>query len=499
MEADLAAATEAEDGAIASFDSLVGAKNKGIEAATAAIEAKSIRLGETDVSIAEMKGDLGDTVDTLKDDKAFLADLDKNCATAQEKYDAIVKERSEEALALADTIKLLNDDDSLELFKKVLPSASSFVQMQVSRAAEQSRALALLKQAHSPRLDFIALALHGKKMGFDKVIAMIDEMVGVLEGEQKDDDAKKDYCDKEFDTSEDKKKELDQAVADDDKAIEDAESTLSSLAAEIKALQDGIKALDKSVAEATEQRQSENAEFKELMSGNTAAVELIGVAKNRLNKFYNPKLYVAPAKRELSEEERIAVNMGETLAPTPAPGGIAGTGITAFVQIKEHRRADPGPAPEQASYSKKTEESNGVIAMMDLLIKDLEKEMQVAETAEKDAQSDYETSMSDAKEKRAADVQLAAEKESATAEAEGALQRHMESKLAANKELMATLEFISGLHGECDWLMQNYDTRKEARAGEVESLDKAKAVLSGADYSLLQQASAHRSLKVRRV
>merc|ERR1719310_415136 len=390
MEADLAAATEAENSAISSYDSLMEAKNKEIEAATAAIESKSIRLGETDVSIAELKGDLGDTIDSLKDDKAFLADLDKNCATAQEKYDAIVKERSEEALALADTIKLLNDDDSLELFKKVLPSASSFVQMQVSRAAEQSRALALLKQAHSPRLDFIALALHGKKMGFDKVISMIDEMVGVLEGEQKDDDAKKEYCDKEFDVSEDKKKELDQAVADDEKAIEDSESTLSSLASEIKALQDSIKDLDKQVAEATEQRQAENSEFKELMAGNTAAVELLGVAKNRLNKFYNPKLYKAHPKRELTEEERIAVNMGETLAPTPAPGGIAGTGISAFAEVNVHGKADPGPAPAQVGdFKKKSEESNGVIAMMDMLVADLDKEMTVAETEEKDAQADY--------------------------------------------------------------------------------------------------------------
>merc|ERR1719310_2074840 len=494
MEADLAAATEAENSAISSYDSLMEAKNKEIEAATAAIEAKSIRLGEVDVSIAELKGDLGDTIDSLKDDKAFLADLDKNCATAQEKYDAIVKERSEEALALADTIKLLNDDDSLELFKKVLPSASSFVQVQVSKAAQQSRALALLKQVHSPRLDFIALALHGKKMGFDKVISMIDEMVGVLEGEQKDDDAKKEYCDKEFDKSDDEKKVLEQAVSDDEKAIEDAESTLSSLASEIKALQDGIKALDKQVSEATEQRQSENAEFKELMAGNTAAVELLGVAKNRLNKFYNPKLYVAPAKRELSEEERIAVNMGETLAPTPAPGGIAGTGITAFVQIKEHRRADPGPAPEQASYSKKTEESNGVIAMMDLLIKDLEKEMQVAETAEKDAQSDYETSMSDAATKRADDSKTLSDKEAAKADTEGALQSHKDSKASHTKELMGTLEYIQSLHAECDWLLQYFTARKEARTSEIEALGKAKAVLSGADYSLVQLRSA-RSLR----
>merc|ERR1719163_1171267 len=122
MSADLTSATETEEAAIASYDSLVAAKNKEIAAATAAIEAKSTRLGEVSVSIAEMKGDLGDTIDSLADDKKFLADLEKNCGTAQEKYDAIVKERGEEVLALADTIKLLNDDDALELFKKVLPS-----------------------------------------------------------------------------------------------------------------------------------------------------------------------------------------------------------------------------------------------------------------------------------------------------------------------------------------------------------------------------------------
>merc|ERR1740138_41410 len=165
MTADLNAATDTENGAIESFNGLVAAKNKEIAAATSAIEAKSTRVGEVAVSIAEMKGDLGDTIDSLADDKKFLADLEKNCGSAQEKYDAIVKERSEEVLALADTIKLLNDDDALELFKKTLPSsAASFVQMQASREAVQSRALSLIKKANSPRMDFIALALHGKKI-----------------------------------------------------------------------------------------------------------------------------------------------------------------------------------------------------------------------------------------------------------------------------------------------------------------------------------------------
>merc|ERR1719263_2523196 len=51
---------------------------------------------------------------------------------------------------------------------------------------------------------------------------------------------------------------------------------------------------------------------------------------------------------------------------------------------------------------------------------------------------------------------------------------------------MAKAEFIKDLHLECDWLISNFQVRKEARAGEIDSLKKAKAVLSGADFSFLQ-------------
>merc|ERR1719310_768431 len=230
------------------------------------------------------------------------------------------------------------------------------------------------------------------------------------------------YCNKEFDATDDKRKMLEQAIADAEKAIADAEEGISTLTSEIKALNEAIEALDKSVAEATEQRQKENAEYTELMSSNTAAVDLLNLAKNRLNKFYNPKLYVPPPKRELSEEDRIMVSMGGTAPPTPAPGGIAGTGITAMVELDDA----PAPPPKAASYSKKTEESTGVIAMMDLLIKDLKAEMQTAEAEEKDAQADYETMAADA---------AITEKEGAKAETEAALQNQKDAKASATKEL----------------------------------------------------------------
>merc|ERR1712008_582318 len=112
------------------------------------------------------------------------------------------------------------------------------------------------------------------------------------------------------------KKELEHAVSDLETAIENAKEGIAKLADEIAALISGITELDKMVAEATEQRKEENVDFKELMASDTAAKELMKFAKNRLNKFYNPKLYKPPARTELSSEDRIVENMSGTSAPT---------------------------------------------------------------------------------------------------------------------------------------------------------------------------------------
>merc|ERR1712045_279620 len=92
-----------------------------------------------------------------------------------------------------------------------------------------------------PQLDLIALALKGKSQGFEKVIKMIDEMVANLKKEQTDDEAKKEYCDKELDASEDKKKVLDLKVSDSATAIEEIEGSIATLTEEIAALKAGIK------------------------------------------------------------------------------------------------------------------------------------------------------------------------------------------------------------------------------------------------------------------
>merc|ERR1719379_2683672 len=205
-----------------------------------------------------------------------------------------------------------------------------------------------------PAIDFIEMALQGKQMGFEKVITMIDDMVANLKKEQEADDSLKVYCDKEFDASDDKKKQLELSISDSETAIEELQGSIAMLADEMEALTDGIKALDKSVAEATELRKSEHEDYSELMTNDANAKEVLLWAKNRLNKFYNPKLYKAPPKRVLSAEDTIVTSMGGTLAPTNPPGGIAGTGI-GFVQVAQRDVVAPPPPPEAVgAYKKKS-------------------------------------------------------------------------------------------------------------------------------------------------
>jgi len=486
MEKDLAEVLAAEAEAKQNFEELVAAKEKEIASATKAIEEKTKRTGEVAVEIVNLKEDLDDTAESLAEDQKFLADLEKNCATKEKEWAEICKMRQEELIALADTIKILNDDDALELFKKSIPSASaSLLQVQVTRKELAKQALKVLSSTRrgsqpNVHLDLIELALQGKKVSFDKVIAMINDMVVLLGKEQVEDDTKKTYCENEFDKADDKKKELELTISDLEKAIDEIDEGMATLTTEIKDLQDGIVKLDREVVEATEQRKDEHADFVAQMAANTAVIQIIGVAKNRLNKFYNPKLYKPPPKRELSEEERITLNMGGTLAPTNPPGGIAGTGIS-FLGAK----APPPPPPEApGAYKKKGEESGGVLAMMDMMKAEVEKESQEAEFAEKDAQGEYEQMVLDAAAKRTADLKSIAEKEAAKAGLEADLIKTKDEKKAKTSELMATNEYISELHADCDWLLEKYEIRKEARTGEIEALKKAVAVLSGADYSL---------------
>jgi len=450
MQNELAEVTKSDGESRKSFEALIAAKEKELGSSQAAVESKVERMAETGISIVQMKEDLDDTTKGLSEDQAFVADLKKSCAAKQAEWDERCKIRADELLAIGETIKILNDDNALDLFKKTLPSAS-FLQMQVSGKEVRQEAIGALhtfRHRHrrhiDPQLDFIVLALRGKTNGFEVVVASIDKMIGLLDKEQTEDDQKKAYCEAKLDKTEDQKKSLEQKVEDTEKAMEEAKDTIATLADEIKGLAESITALDKSVAEATANRKAENAEYKESMAANVAAKKLLEMAEARLSKFYAGK----------------------------------------FMQIRVHDAdaAPPSPPPETwDAYKTKGEGAGGVGQMLRVLMTDLEKEITESKVEEKSAQSEYERFIADSGEKRRVDAQALADKESAKADLEKALQTMAATRKSTRFEAMAKAETLRDLHIECDFLLSNYETRQEARTGEVDSLKKAKAVLSGSD------------------
>merc|ERR1719305_1976510 len=145
MEKSLATATSEEQASVKDFNALVAAKTKEINSLTKSIESKTSRVGDLGVQLVTLKEDLDDTTKSLMEDEAFLKDLDNQCKTKEDQWASRQKIRAEELVAIGDTIKLLNDDDALELFKKTLPGAS-LMQVSTGSKTTKQRALAALQQ-----------------------------------------------------------------------------------------------------------------------------------------------------------------------------------------------------------------------------------------------------------------------------------------------------------------------------------------------------------------
>merc|ERR1719375_2272969 len=437
MAADLKEAVATEEEAKAAYATLTASKTKELAAANSAIEQKTARVGELGVEIVQGQADLEGTEEAVVEDSKMLANLHKQCETRKQEFDEKSKVRAEEMTAISETVEMLSGDEALELFKKSLPgAAASFLQTRATSRSQVRRVKAILEGVakggmHTSLVRMMLLSLgHGHKGrsggAMDKVVSMIDDMVKLLAKEQSDDDTKKDFCVAELGKLEDEEKTIGSAIADLDSEIEEASDSVAQTASEIDTIKQGLAALDRSVAEATEQRKADHAEFTQSAASNQAALDLLGMAKNRMNKFYHPG--------------------------------------AALIEEAQMRRSSGG----------------GVIQLMDQMLKDVELDMQAAKSDEKAAQVDYEEAMKDAATKRSDDSKLIVTKEGEKSDLTSKLEDLKESRMTKGGQLDIAKATLLDTHKTCDSLLENYDARKEARTAESEGLSQSKAVLAGA-------------------
>merc|ERR1719375_2598022 len=385
MEASLKETLSTEESAVKGYGELKAAKTAEAAASKKAITTKSKRAADLAVSIVQNQDGLEDTTLELADTQKFLATLDSQCVEKKKEWALREKLRAEEIQAISEAISIMNDDDALDVFKKALPSAMlqeqvRFLQAGTGAASRARKAQAIIAglvktSSHSKMMRLMLFSLNanlklqakqharGRGDGFGKVMEMVDDMVTLEGKEQQDDDKQMPWCNGEFEKS------------DRDEKSEKKE--IEALEAQSAADADSIAQLNE-----------EHEDYVEMMQMSGVAVELVGKAKNRLNKFYNPVLYKAePVKKEMSMEEKII-----------EAGSFAQLNL-----VRADTGVAPPPPPETfGAYEKSGEKATGVLGLMDTIVRELENDMKDAEYEEKTAQKDYEELMTDSAETREA-------------------------------------------------------------------------------------------------
>jgi len=489
MDKSIKGLVKDEEEAVAGYGDLKAAKEQEIELNSEAIEAKTKRVGELAVSIVQAEDGADDATKEKANADKFLATLDQQCITKQSEYDARSKMRADEVAAISEAIGILNDDDALDVFKKSVPAALmqrssthaarkfGFLQSAKASASPLSRALSFISASSSHKnlqMEILANAMKSKlraqekarlqgkvnlngAVDFTAIVKMVDDMIEVLGKQQQADDQHKTWCDGELEKNAAESQKASETVASLGASIAQTSDEISTTSDDIAVLQSGIAALDKDVATATGLRKDEHGDYLETVQLTEAAIQLLGKAKNRLQKFYNPALH----KPEAPAEEEPA----------------------SFVQVAAH--VEPPQAPETFSgpYEKKNEKSGGVMALMDMLTHELESTLQEAQHDEKSAQGEYVELMTDSQKQRQQDSEAVTDKSAAKAQLESNLVSLKENKAMTLKQMDDINAYNMEVHGSCDFILQNSKLRTEARTNEIEGLKNAKAVLAGANYN----------------
>lgn len=437
LEGSTAEAQATERARAAAFADLRAAKVAEIEQGEKMSEIKEDDKAHTDNQLAEAKEDLAAENAALSEAEKFLMNLEATCATSGTNYDQRKAARNEEIKAVSETIAILTADEGRDANSGTY---SSFVQMGSSHGVVRKHASTILRHAaaSSGNGELSMLATSVELDSFTKVKKAIDNMVAQLKAEQADEVKKNDWC-------RDSLQENEMVTAKTESAKEDLVAKIDLLASNIDALANEIAAGKSNIAElqtnmqrASEDRKTENHDFQTTIADQTLTIEVLNKALNRLSQYYDQEFLIQTRKQ------------------TP-------------------------PVP-QMEY-KKNAGGNSVMSMIEKLIQDARGLVAKSKASEQDSQAAYENMVADTNANIAALVSEVTAKTKAKAKA-------AKARLGAQGDLTDTVNELEGLqnqnnnlHTECDYLQKNFDVRQNARAEEIEALQQAKQVLSGANLS----------------
>jgi hypothetical protein len=445
FESNMSKATADEKKAEETFAQLKSAKTEEIQAGLDLIASKEQLLAKTNSKKAEAKEDLTDTTTGLNADQAFLLDLKKRCSVSDSEWQERQKTRSAEISAVSEAIAIIAGDDAHDTFGRTF----SFLQVSRKSAKDDARRAKahaiLMKQASKEAsASLLAVASAVQLDAFSKVSDMINKMIADIKQESDDETEHKAYCEAELHTNE-------MATTDNDNLLKDLQAQVADLSSQIDTFTDEIAELKASITEmyiqmqrSNENREVENRQFQTTVADQRATQVILLKALDRLNVFYDQQAL---------------------LQAKPKPSLIQSHG--------KHKQAPP-PGP---SEYKSNDGAGSVLTMLKEIIQDAKNMEKTAIKDEQDANDGYVAFVQQTYEAVAAAQSSIVDKQEAKAESEKAKIGKVEDLKGAEAEAKTLNNVLAQLHSSCDFVMENFFLRQEARDNEVSSLQETLAAL----------------------
>ncbi|CAE7941599.1 unnamed protein product [Symbiodinium sp. KB8] len=433
---------------ISEHESLLDAKQKEGEAATKAMEEKMLRLGELKVEMQTVKDDIKDKADSEKESSSFFADLKKTCDEKQQAWNAYQSAQAEELRALTETVEFLEKNDVQGAVRGAMYKPSLMQKSPMSAVPISSRFMSESKEergnwvsllqmsagsadeaSRSQKSDYAEMALRGSRPGLEVAIQKLDELHDVLDTEQASDEERQQYCQKKLGKAAMVKQNKERDIEDATTIMATYENELSTVVDEMRDMEKTMKELDEQVAEVTNTRKSEHEAFVKSRETNNAALELLDVAAQRIERFYSGSLL----------QERHAMHLASA--------------------SRQGRTKD---APDvDLTYRKQGGASTQILMLFNRIKADLQKQMATLESEDKVGQAEYENIVENSNKKKTIGNENLGSKQAAKAELQVTLQRSRDELRSDKQALLAVEEEIQGLHAECDFLLKNFDMRQD--------------------------------------
>lgn len=288
---------------------------------------------------------------------------------------------------------------------------------------------------------------------FDEVIEAIDAMVVTLKEQEASDLENKETC--ESDRAEDTRSAIKAG-----RRVDEASDKITKLKNDIveieKTVEDNlaeIKAITEELAKATTVRGDEQAGWVQSNEDDKAAAALVMQAKDVLANFY-------------SENNLNLVQTGAAMDP-----GAAGD-------------APPPPPPTwEAPYGGKTEQANGIVAIMEMIHEDIQKDITKAEAENTKAQTEFDTFKTDSETQVSQLEQANDELDGTKGTKEDDITAEKQERIAQKDQMTVAINKIKDATAGCDYVTLNYNVRLTNRQNEIDGLMKAKAILQGGEFS----------------